>query len=151
MDPRSDVRMERLIGGILRVGVAAATGLVLCGEALHLARQGGARPDFGSLGASVPGLAGMARVALEHPGRGLVELGLLVLVATPVARVAFSVLAFAVRRDWTYVVVTLVVLALLGLGLAAAPEGEARPAQPASAAAMSARTSSRSAAASRGP
>jgi len=149
MDPRGDDRMERLIGGILRVGVVAATGLVLCGEALHLARHGGVRPDFGSLGTNLPGLAGMARLALEFPGRGLVELGLLVLVATPVARVAFSVLAFAARRDWTYVVVTVLVLALLGLGLASG--GEARTAQPTSAAAMSARTSSRNAAASRGP
>jgi len=164
MDPRADERMDRLMGGILRIGVIAASALVLCGEALHLARHGGARPDFGSLGAVLPGLAGMAQLARESTGRGLIELGLLLLVATPVARVAFSVLAFAARRDWTYLAVTLLVLALLGASMAAsrALEGEPRPAQRSastpeapdpggSAAAIRARTSSRSAAAPPGP
>jgi uncharacterized membrane protein len=46
-------------------------------------------------------------------GRGLIQLGLLILIATPIARVAFSVVAFLYQRDWTYVVVTLIVLGLL--------------------------------------
>jgi uncharacterized membrane protein len=40
-------------------------------------------------------------------------LGLLLLIATPVARVAFSVIGFALEKDWMYVVITLIVLALL--------------------------------------
>ena len=44
---------------------------------------------------------------------GLIQFGLLLLIATPVARVLFSVLGFALERDWLYVVVTLLVLALL--------------------------------------
>jgi uncharacterized membrane protein len=44
---------------------------------------------------------------------GLIQFGLLLLIATPVARVLFSVLGFALERDWMYVVVTLLVLALL--------------------------------------
>ena len=39
--------------------------------------------------------------------------GLLVLMATPVARVCFSVAAFAIQRDWVYVAITLLVLAIL--------------------------------------
>jgi uncharacterized membrane protein len=50
--------------------------------------------------------------------RGLIQLGLLLLIATPVARVAFSVLAFAEQRDWLYVSITLVVLAVLVYSLA---------------------------------
>jgi uncharacterized membrane protein len=44
---------------------------------------------------------------------GLIQFGLLLLIATPVARVLFSVLGFALERDWMYVVFTLLVLALL--------------------------------------
>ena len=44
---------------------------------------------------------------------GLIQLGLLLLIATPVARVMFSVLGFGLERDWMYVVITLLVLALL--------------------------------------
>jgi uncharacterized membrane protein len=43
----------------------------------------------------------------------LIQLGLLILIATPIARVAFSVVAFLYQRDWMYVAVTLMVLGLL--------------------------------------
>jgi uncharacterized membrane protein len=49
----------------------------------------------------------------------IIQLGILILIATPVARVAFSVFAFAEERDWMYVVVTLIVLALLLFSLSA--------------------------------
>ena len=49
---------------------------------------------------------------------GIIQLGLLILIATPVARVAFSVVAFALERDRLYVVVTLIVLAVLVFSLA---------------------------------
>jgi uncharacterized membrane protein len=58
-------------------------------------------------------MSGIVRDALTLRGRGIIQLGLLLLIATPVARVAFSVAAFAFQRDRLYVVVTLVVLAIL--------------------------------------
>ncbi len=45
--------------------------------------------------------------------QAIVMLGLLMLIATPVARVAFSIVAFALERDRLYVTITLVVLSLL--------------------------------------
>jgi uncharacterized membrane protein len=51
--------------------------------------------------------------ALAFRGGGLIQLGLLLLIATPIARVAFSVAAFALQRDRLYLVVTLIVLAVL--------------------------------------
>jgi uncharacterized membrane protein len=51
--------------------------------------------------------------AIDMRSRGLVQLGLLLLVATPVARVVLSVFAFARQRNPTYVVLTLIVLAVL--------------------------------------
>jgi uncharacterized membrane protein len=50
-------------------------------------------------------------------GRGFIHLDLMLLVATPVARVIISVTAFALQRDWTYVVITMIVLAVLGYSL----------------------------------
>jgi hypothetical protein len=47
----------------------------------------------------------------------VIQFGLLLLIATPLARVAFSVAAFALQRDRTYVVVTLFVLVVVLLGL----------------------------------
>ena len=45
--------------------------------------------------------------------RGLIQIGLLALIATPIARVTFSVFAFLYQRDWEYVAFTLIVLGLL--------------------------------------
>ena len=56
---------------------------------------------------------GIVRSALSPSGRGLVQAGLLVLIATPVARVAFSLVGFALERDRIYLVVTTIVLMIL--------------------------------------
>jgi uncharacterized membrane protein len=109
--------MEQFIGDILRAGVLLATALLLAGAALHLARHGAEHPDFRAFSGeprALRGVVGIARSALEPTGRGLIQLGLLVLAATPVARVGFSVFAFAAQRDRTYVAITLMVLAVLG-------------------------------------
>ncbi len=65
---------------------------------------------MGRLLRTVPGII---HEALALHGRGLIQFGLLLLIATPIARVAFSVVAFLHQRDWTYVAVTLIVLSLL--------------------------------------
>jgi uncharacterized membrane protein len=120
MGPWTDRRMERFIGQILLAGVLLATALVLAGAALHLARHGGDHPDFRTFDGEPLALrsaAGIVRSALEPTGRGLIQLGLLVLVATPVARVAFSTFAFLAQHDRTYVAITLTVLAVLGLAV----------------------------------
>jgi uncharacterized membrane protein len=62
--------------------------------------------------ADLRSLSGIVTDALSLQSRGIMQLGLL-LIATPVARVAFSVSAFAQQRDRTYVIVTLRVLAVL--------------------------------------
>ncbi len=118
MRPWTDRRMEGFIGQILRAGVVLAAALILAGAALHLARHGGEHPAFRVFDGEPLALrsaAGIVRSALEPTGRGLIQLGLLVLVATPVARVGFSTFAFLAQRDRTYVVITLTVLAVLGL------------------------------------
>jgi uncharacterized membrane protein len=43
----------------------------------------------------------------------VIQLGILVLIATPVARVLFSMLGFGLEKDWMYVGVTAIVLVLL--------------------------------------
>jgi uncharacterized membrane protein len=46
-----------------------------------------------------------------------VQTGLLLLIATPVLRVVFSLFGFASQRDWLYVALTLIVLSVLAVGL----------------------------------
>jgi len=118
----TDQRVDEIIGNLLRVGVIAAAAVVLSGGALYLAQHGATIPDYGVFHgepAYLRGVSGILSAARALDGPGLIQLGLLVLLATPVARVAFSVFAFALQRDRTYVVVTLIVLAVLLYSLGA--------------------------------
>jgi uncharacterized membrane protein len=112
----ADEQVEQIVGNLLRAGVMAAAAVVLVGGILYLIRYGTAVPDyrvFHSEPSDLRSLSGIVRDAFSWRRRGLIQFGLLLLIATPVARVAFSVFAFALQRDRTYVLVTLIVLALL--------------------------------------
>ena len=61
-------------------------------------------------------MSGIVKSACHLRGQGLIQLGLLLLIATPVARVVFTVFAFFMERDYTYVAVSLLVLGILLLG-----------------------------------
>jgi uncharacterized membrane protein len=95
--------MDETIAGILRLGVSVAAILAVVGMAIYLKSSGDLPPMYQSFhAASFP--------------KGWLEAAILMLIFTPVARVVFSVFAFAQQRDTTYVVITLIVLALLGIG-----------------------------------
>jgi uncharacterized membrane protein len=115
----TDEGMGQVIGNLLRVGVAASALVVLAGGALYLIRHGTEHCDYSQFrpNEAFQGPRKVVRAALTLSGRGLIQLGVLLLIATPVARVAFSVFAFARRRDYTYVAITLIVLAVLLCGL----------------------------------
>jgi len=120
-DRTQDVRVQRAVGTLLRVGVLLAALVVLAGAVLYLMRHGGDVPDyrvFRGEPLDLRGYGAIVRDAFSGSGRGIVQLGLLILVATPVARVAFTAVAFAVERDRTYVLIALLVLALLLKSLA---------------------------------
>lgn len=119
----TDQRVDEIIANLLRAGVILAATVVLLGGVLSLVRHGSTIPDyrvFRGEPAYLRGVPGIVRDARALDGRGLIQLGLLLLLATPVARVAFSVVAFALQRDRTYVAVTLLVLAVLLYGLGSA-------------------------------
>ena len=118
----TDQHMDEMIGNLLRVGVTLAAAVVLFGGTVYLIRHGGAAPQYRVFigePSDLRTLSGIVEDALAFHGRGLIQFGLLLLIATPVARVAFSVAAFALERDRLYVVVALIVLAVLTYSLAA--------------------------------
>lgn len=115
-----DERVELALAMLLRAGVVVAAILVLTGGLFHLALHGGQHPDYRHF-AGEPGElqqpGGIFALALHGSPEGLIQLGVLVLLATPVLRVAFSLVAFARERDRTYVILTSVVLAVLLLSV----------------------------------
>ncbi|MGB7437696.1 MAG: DUF1634 domain-containing protein [Candidatus Acidiferrum sp.] len=115
--------MERSISVLLRAGVLLAALVVLLGGIFFLAHQGGTHPDYQAFRGEPAELRNpvlIFRSALSGNPRGVIQFGLLLLILTPIARVAFSVVAFARERDRMYVVMTLIVLAVLLYSLIAA-------------------------------
>ncbi|MHB1072842.1 MAG: DUF1634 domain-containing protein [Gemmatimonadaceae bacterium] len=123
-EPDAEWRMEQIVGRVLQVGVLVAAALVLAGGLVLLFQHGGARADFHEF-VGVPEqyrtVLGSLRAALALDGRGLVQLGIIVLIATPVTRVALTLVAFLLQRDRTYVALTAVVLGVLLYGLIWSP------------------------------
>ncbi len=112
----NDQKIEHIIGNLLRAGVMLAAAVVLAGGILYLLRHGRAQADYRTFRgepAELRSVAGISESALTVHSRGIIQLGLLLLVLTPIARVLFSAFAFALERDMTYVVITLIVLAVL--------------------------------------
>jgi uncharacterized membrane protein len=111
-----DRRIEVTIGGLLRVGVLLAAAIVMAGGLLYLA-QSYSHPVsyrvFQPDGPELRTVGGILHSAMGLHSEGLMQLGLLVLIATPIARVIFAVIGFALERDRLYVLVSLIVLAVL--------------------------------------
>jgi uncharacterized membrane protein len=113
---RREQRFEQLLGNLLRAGVLLATAVVLLGGVLYLVQHGGEQPDrkaFHGEPADLRNPSGIVGSALRLDGPGIIMVGLLLLVATPVARVVFSVVGFLRERDFLYVALTLIVLGVL--------------------------------------
>jgi uncharacterized membrane protein len=117
----TDQQIDDVIGNLLRTGVALSALVVLLGGILYLTRHGFETLNyrvFRGEPAALRHLSGIFEDALAFRARGLIQSGLLLLILTPIMRVAFSILAFALQRDRTYIVVTLIVFAILLFSLA---------------------------------
>lgn len=110
----SDRELEQFISNLLKYGVILSSAIVLVGGILYLIRHG-AEPAEYQFFQGEPSVfcspKGVVTAVLSGSRRGIIQLGLLLLIATPVARVAFSLLTFLRQRDLSYVIVTLFVLA----------------------------------------
>jgi uncharacterized membrane protein len=112
--------MEKIIGILLRTGVMLAAAVVFAGGVGYLIRQGHEKAAYATFHAEpqiLRTLPGIASGAAHLSWHAVIQLGLLILIATPIARVAFALVAFALERDRVYVVVTSIVLAVLLYGL----------------------------------
>ncbi len=116
----TDKRMEILMGNLLRGGVVLSAVIVFCGGAVYLVRHGHSPSSyrtFQSEPSNLRTVSGIFREAIALRGRGIIQMGLLLLIATPVARVAFSIFGFAEEHDRIYVIVASIVLLILAYSL----------------------------------
>lgn len=111
-----DRRIELMLGNLLRIGVSLSAFVVVVGAAVYLSRHAFEPADFSVFRGEAAALRSLPAVfvgAMHLHGKSIIQFGLLLLIATPVARVIFSAIGFAVERDYLYVALTLIVLAVL--------------------------------------
>ena len=116
MASEADLKMEIAISRMLRAGVSAAAFVVLVGWILYLWQAHGIEPSYLHFH-GVPSPADRFTPVFEGVrhlnSRSIIRLGILLLIATPILRVAFCVYSFAVQKDKLYVVVSGIVLTVL--------------------------------------
>jgi uncharacterized membrane protein len=116
----SDQDVARMLGRLLQVGVALSATVTIVGAVLLLIQHGSARPDFSTFAGQptyLTSLTGIVRGVSQFRSESIVQLGIALLIATPVVRVAVTLVAFSRQRDRTYVIITGIVLSLLLYGL----------------------------------
>ncbi len=112
----NDKKMETLIGGLLRAGVLSSALIVFVGAIIFLvgnAHSPANYRDFHGEPQDLRTVGGVLRDVIELRGEGIIQLGLLWLIATPVVRVAFSIFGFFEEGDRLYASVAGIVLLIL--------------------------------------
>lgn len=113
---RDEHAIELFIGNLLRVCVIATVAVVLLGAVLYLPAAYLTRPSYHTfLGepSAFRSVGGIIGAAILGDGKSIVQAGMLLLILTPILRVAVSVVAFLYEKDYLYVALTLIVLGLL--------------------------------------
>ena len=108
-------QMEMFIGRMLRVGVFTACAIAIVGGILYIVQKGGTQVDFAEFTSSmaVESIGDVIRGVLALDAISVIQLSLLILIATPIMRVAVSVIAFDIEKDLLYVIITLAVLSII--------------------------------------
>jgi uncharacterized membrane protein len=111
-----DRPLEAVIGYVLRLGVLLSSLVVLTGGIVYLFRHGHESPRYQNF-TGEPGtlteFSLMWRSAWQGRGRSIIQLGLLILIATPIIRIAISVIGFLLEKDYLYLLLTLLVLGII--------------------------------------
>jgi uncharacterized membrane protein len=106
-------RVEIIISQVLRGGVLLSAAIISIGVVLFYIHYFSVAGHVLDTAAFPHSLVSVAQGLMRGDPLAIIVLGLLVLLATPVARVAVSIVAFGFERDWRYVVISTVVLLVL--------------------------------------
>jgi uncharacterized membrane protein len=112
--------MESQMGSLLRAGVVLSCAIMLAGGILYVLRHGAEHETYAVFHGEPPSfesIRGVLREVRAGSARGIIQLSVLTMIATPVMRVAFAVYGFTRQKQWLFTVVSLIVLALLAFGL----------------------------------
>lgn len=112
----ADKDIQQLLGKQLRFGVILSSVIVMVGGIVFLIRHGSEMPEytqFTGVSDGLNNLSGIIEGTLAGKGRDIIQLGVVLLIATPIFRILFSVIGFLMEKDYLYVCITLLVLGII--------------------------------------
>jgi uncharacterized membrane protein len=116
----TEQKAEFVSGILVRIMVFFAAVVVLMGATVYLIKSGHGSPryhEFLMERVDVRSVRGIILEAMKFDSRGIIQLGILLLIMIPVVRVAVFALTFILQRDLLYFVVTLIVFGILVVAL----------------------------------
>ncbi|PUZ19433.1 Uncharacterized membrane protein [Chitinophaga costaii] len=116
-----DHDIEQIIGWQLRLGVITASVIVGIGGLLYLMQSGRqARPPYHQFLGTAAGFTTLKEILTgmqQGDAKAYVQLGVVILILTPIFRIAFSLVGFVLEKDRLYICITLIVLAVMMISI----------------------------------
>lgn len=116
----SDYDIESVMGKLLITGVIISGALILAGGIFYIIQEGLSIPHFKTFRGVPSNLRSVKQICtgfVHLESLSIIQMGLLLLIATPIARVIFSVIGFLFEKDYLYVLISLIVLAIIAYSI----------------------------------
>lgn len=116
-----DKDMQLLLGQVLRAGTVVSISIVFAGGVFYLYRHGLSVVDYKTFNGAPDFLQhfrGVINAVFHLNAPAVMQLGIMLLIATPILRVAFSAIGFVLERDYLYVGISLLVLFIIFFSMA---------------------------------
>jgi len=112
---------QQLIGNLLRYGVWISLSIAFLGGIVYLSNHGTETVNYAQFLENDRSIFQVVASVLEGvkigQGESLIFLGIVMLFLTPVLRVVLSLFSFLLEKDYLYVVITLIVIAIIGMSI----------------------------------
>jgi uncharacterized membrane protein len=112
----NDYDVEQMIGQVLRYGVLLSGSVAIIGGIWYLYQQGSGIPHYTKFNGEPAGytsFSGIYRGLLTGSATEIIQLGVVILIATPIIRIMFSLVSFILERDKLYIIITAIVLSII--------------------------------------
>jgi uncharacterized membrane protein len=116
----NDRDIEKTMSNLLRYGVLASALIVTTGAFFYLSKHGNEIPRYKQFIGEPKRFIELKEIfitVLQGKGRSIIQLGALVLIATPIARIIFSIVGYILQRDYLYIIITMIVFLVILYGL----------------------------------
>lgn len=116
----NDRDIQVILGTLLRAGVIISMSIVLVGGVIFLIHNKGVITDYKVFKPELSKFSSISSIfkgVLTFQGDAIVQFGVLMLIFTPIARIVFAIFSFLIERDYLYVLIGLIILAIITISL----------------------------------